>query len=387
MLRIDCKFPGGNILVEDLEGDCLSVRPDLRDTTISWFYWAFRLRGAAGRHFHVRFTACRPVGMRGPAISTDGRRSWHWTTEPWDDDSFEISVPEGCDEIYLAMAPLYTQENWDRFVVTFPSLAPQGGYDLGFFATSRKGRPVELLHVGQPPAEADRLVVITARHHCCEMIASYVMEGVIAAILAGDTEEGRWLRDHASFTFVPFADKDGVEDGDPGKNRRPHDHNRDYIEFIYPETTAIAKLCTRLNKTYGVSAMIDLHCPWIRGKANDIVYQPGEPRPESQDAQIAFGTILEKSLPEGSLPYFQKDFYPFGQGWNTAGNYADGLCASEWSSRVCGIVFSGTVEIAYASASGVTVTADGARLFGKGMAIALARYFQQQGAPRSKAER
>jgi hypothetical protein len=58
-------------------------------------------------------------------------------------------------------------------------------------------------------------------------MASYSLEGLMEGILAGD-DVGRWLAGHVEFLVVPFVDKDGVEEGDQGKNRRPHDHNRDY---------------------------------------------------------------------------------------------------------------------------------------------------------------
>ncbi len=70
------------------------------------------------------------------------------------------------------------------------------------------------------------------------MMASWSLEGLMDEVLA-DTTDGRWLREHVEFLVVPFMDKDGVEDGDQGKNRRPHDHNRDYLgESIYPEVAA-----------------------------------------------------------------------------------------------------------------------------------------------------
>ena len=43
--------------------------------------------------------------------------------------------------------------------------------------------------------------------------------------------------------LVPFVDKDGVEEGDQGKNRAPRDHNRDYAgASMYPETGALREL-------------------------------------------------------------------------------------------------------------------------------------------------
>jgi murein tripeptide amidase MpaA len=47
------------------------------------------------------------------------------------------------------------------------------------------------------------------------------------------------LCEHADFFIVPPVDKDGVEDGDQGKNRKPYDHNRDYLQRIHREIQAI----------------------------------------------------------------------------------------------------------------------------------------------------
>ena len=55
-VKIDADFPGGNIIVEQIEGDTARVRPDLRDTNGIWFYWAFRVRGAQGRTIKFEFT-------------------------------------------------------------------------------------------------------------------------------------------------------------------------------------------------------------------------------------------------------------------------------------------------------------------------------------------
>ena len=73
---------------------------------------------------------------------------------------------------------------------------------------------------------------------------------------------------------IPFMDRDGVEDGDQGKNRTPHDHNRDYNERpLYPEVSALMKLGESLKPRVLVAT--DLHCPHIRGEWNDRVYLVG----------------------------------------------------------------------------------------------------------------
>ncbi len=378
MLTIDCRFPGGNIKVHDIQGDTVFVSPDLRDTRTSWFYWAFRVRGAAGRKLIFRFLSHHPVGTRGPAISTDGRLSWRWTDDAFDQDSFRVTVP--ADETYLCFAPTYTQENWERFLADMASRpkVADNGFETGFFAKSRKGRPVEILHAGAPAEAAKRHVVVTARHHCCEMIADWTMEGIAATVLAGDGPDAAWLRENVSFSFVPFADKDGVEDGDQGKNRAPHDHNRDYgADAIYPETAAIRGLVNAIVGRYGrLEMFLDLHCPWIRGEGNEYVYMPGASKPESARRQLEFGAILETMCGPGSLPYFNADYYPFGKGWNVAANEKDGVSSTRWARGVPGVLFSSSMEIPYANARDVNVTPDLARGLGRAIAAAMARYLR-----------
>jgi len=44
---VDGDLPAGNVIVEGIKGDVVKQRQDLRDSNM-WFYWAFRVRGAAG---------------------------------------------------------------------------------------------------------------------------------------------------------------------------------------------------------------------------------------------------------------------------------------------------------------------------------------------------
>ena len=91
--------------------------------------------------------------------------------------------------------------------------------------------------------------------------------------LLSDTEDGRWFRSHGDFFIVPFVDKDGVEDGDQGKNRRPHDHNRDYKLRIYPEVRAITERLPAWSDSKPLF-FLDMHCPWLRG--GDDPNDPGK---------------------------------------------------------------------------------------------------------------
>ena len=375
MIQIDCDFPGGNILVDRIEGDNIAVRPDMRDTEGGWFYWAFRLRGAAGRRLNFDFSPSTPIGMQGPALSADGGLTWAWQPHDYTDGGFTLAVPPSADDMLVAFAPVQTQREWDRFIQSQP-YAGVIRRNTGTLCTTRKGRRVEMIYLGASDEAARHRVVITARHHCCEMIAGYAMEGIVDAVLGGSVE-GAWLQENVRMLFIPFVDKDGVEDGDQGKNRRPRDHNRDYVgESVHVETAAIRKLAGDWAARRGVDASIDLHCPWIRGHYESFIYQVGREAPANWEAQQCFGKLIEEQLPAGALPYHAAGNLPFGEAWNTAANFSGGKSFSRWCAELPGMRLPTSFEIPYSVASGVAVTPAAARLFGHGVARGLAAFLK-----------
>ena len=76
-VAVDADFPGGNVVVEKIEGDTVFLRQDVRDTKGSWFYWCFRVRNAAGRMLTFQFPGDL-IGVRGPAVSIDAGKTWAW---------------------------------------------------------------------------------------------------------------------------------------------------------------------------------------------------------------------------------------------------------------------------------------------------------------------
>ncbi len=78
MMKIDEQFSGGNIEVLAEDGDTVLLEREMRDSIRDWFYWAFRVRGAAGRTVTFRFPSANRVGYYGAAVSRDGE-DWRWS--------------------------------------------------------------------------------------------------------------------------------------------------------------------------------------------------------------------------------------------------------------------------------------------------------------------
>ena len=369
---IDADFPGGNIIVERIEGSTIFLRPDLRDTSTWWFYWYFRVRGAAGRTLKFQFTGNNPIGTQGPAFSIDGGGTWSWlSSRDIHDSSFTYKFDQKGQDVLFCFSIPYLEDNLRQFLHKYPNNSHLSVHEL---CKTHKGRSVERLHAGKINGNPKYRVLLTARHHACEMIASYTLEGLLEVILS-ETDIGHWFQNNVEVLVIPFVDKDGVEDGDQGKNRRPHDHNRDYNNnSIYPSVKAIRSFVPQWSDSK-LKVFIDLHCPYIRGDNNENIYLVGSADSAIWRQQQEFAKILE-SVRQGQLPYLAKSSLPFGTAWNTDANYGQFKSSSRWAGEQSSVQMATTIEIPYANVGTTIVTADNARAFGHDLARALQRYLE-----------
>lgn len=394
---IDIDFPGGNIIVEDnnnvstlyyeITGDTVLIRPDLRDTEGNWFYWYFRVTGAANRTLFFKFPRGSYISVFGPAFLSDKNESWQWL---YDDvkanfSNFSYTFRPDENQVRFSSTIPYLQADFDNYI----SLYKNDPYLFtGLLATSEKGRSIEKVYIQNPDNDPEFKVLITARHHAGESIASFVLEGFISSILDQDINPGssssptcpdnplRWLRDNVEFLIIPFMDKDGVEDGDQGKNRRPHDHNRDYSgESIYNSVASLREKVLYWGEGKLMFAL-DLHCPWIRGEWNEHIYFVGSGKEEIAREQKKYADILI-ARHSGELTINRKrSILEYGKAWNVAPTPGQGLSFSRWASEVEGISFSGTIEVPFSINNGQKITPQKARLFGRDLADAMSLYLQ-----------
>jgi hypothetical protein len=369
---IDADYPGGNIIVERIDVNEVRLRQDLRDTQGWWFYWSFRIKGAADRTLKFTFTDRNPIGVRGPALSLDEGKTWSWLgADKVKGASFTYAFGFEQKDVRFCFAIPYQQADLDKFLKRHSQNPHLSVHEL---CKTRRGRTVERIHLGRINGPAKHRILLTARHHACESIANYVMEGLLESILA-QTEDGQWFRSNVEFLVLPFMDKDGVEEGDQGKNRSPHDHNRDYAgKSIYPSVAALRKFVPNWSQGR-LHAALDLHCPYISGPHNEVIYLVGSANKNIRAEQQKFSGILE-DIRTGPLLYKASDNLPFGKGWNTDKNYGKLKSSSRWASEIEQVRLAATIEIPYANVHGETVTTATARDFGRDLARAIRKYLE-----------
>ena len=326
-IEIRSDYPGGNVKVDKIDeaANVIVLRPDLRDTKGNWFYWDFIVRRSRGdrpteRTIHFQFpkNGYDYLASLGPAISKDGGKTWRWLNadgkrhEP--KNAFDYTFAADETETRFATSIPYLQKDWDAASVRWRG---KEGVKFDVLCKSQSGRrDTELLRIACRKGKAKWLFAYTARHHACETTANPVMEGIIDEILSG-SPEGEWVRDNADCVFVPFMDKDGVEDGDQGKNRRPHDHNRDYVAGIYTSVRAWKELLVR--ESHGKKIVFfDLHSPHVRSyprcPEQDCAFTFETPYPRNSAHVNAFRRNWAELSKGCKLAYDGKNDIPAGKG-------------------------------------------------------------------------
>jgi len=149
----------------------------------------------------------------------------------------------------------------------------------------------------------------------------------------------------------------------------------DYLgNSIYPSVQAIRCFVPSWSQRQ-LKVVLDLHCPHISGKYNEVIYIVGSSTPATWQQQKEFTAVLE-SVCEEPLPYRAESSLPFGTAWNTAENYGEYKSCGRWGAEQLGIRLATTIEIPYANVGVAVVTSDNARTFGHDLARALWRYLE-----------
>jgi hypothetical protein len=373
-ISIDTNFPGANAVIDSIRGDTVFFRPDLRETQGDWFYWNLRAISTQPKKWFFKATGPDDLTSRGAAYSLDGGYTWQWVDEANHDGDqlFSFTFREPDQAVRFSMGQPYTQQNLERFMQSYEG---DPRLKIEELATTRKRRTAEKILISNFDKKPAFRMLLVARAHACEMMSNYLLEGMMHAMLS-DTPKMQALLDKAEIMVIPFLDKDGVEEGDQGKNRIPRDHNRDYSgESLYAITRALREqLPEWLQDTPWIG--IDLHNPWIKNADHERIFLVGNANPEIERAQLKFAEILYREQ-RGSLKFdTEQNFLKYGESWNSGSNYEQGWPFSKWASSFHdkGLLFTTTLEFPYAVNLGQTVTSDNSREFGEDMMYAIAEF-------------
>ncbi|MEG2076853.1 MAG: M14 family zinc carboxypeptidase, partial [Victivallaceae bacterium] len=275
-------------------------------------------------------------------------------------NSFEYTFSSE-SEVYFSNTFVYTDFDWQKFLTQTKFEQNLRIETLGFTPEKRK---IKLYRFGRQDAQAR--ILLTCRMHCCESIASFVLEGIITKAAQDD-----YLRNKVEFAVIPFMDVDGSENGDQGKNRTPHDHNRDFTSS--PIHTEV-KLLTQYSQLWQDGKLklgLDLHNPMLASRGDEHVHWVEEELEHIRTGQYCFARLLESNQ-HSSLKFAFDRISRYGVGHNQKNRPT----ASAWMSRLPGMQMAMSLETPYAEADHCEVNIASATAFGADIANAIKQFLQ-----------
>lgn len=333
---VSSDYAGGNIIykgsAEEKDYTEIFLQQDLRDTDGWWFYWNFRIDSPPAGKVRFTFQNKAVVCPYGAAVSRDGI-NWAYDPDGYEDSThFNYTFESGCQSMYFCFTLPYQLSHFEQF---FKSISSDKAVRRETLCVSEQGRDIPLLVIGEGKED----VVFTARHHCCESTASYALEGVIEALL----NDYRSLLKKYRFHIIPFMDIDGAENGDQGKARKPHDHNRDYTdEPIYASVRALCEYAKELSTAY----FIDFHSPWRWGGADSRPHIHLTSYVEDNDeTENRFVETLRKNTDAPDFRGIKYDGYVTHYG--AVSNSPDAECADSFFKKKCSADMALTIETPY----------------------------------------
>lgn len=233
-------------------------------------HWHFQLQGAPGGDVAVVLHNFDNVWNGRPGspvsakticyVSPDGRAWTPLPAELLDGNRIRVRVRLGRDgSLYLARLPPYRISDLDALLTEVRRSPLAEVTEIG---RTVEGRPLEVVRVGD--ADAPSRVFLRARSHPWEPGGSWMVQGLIRALLRDDDPVSRRCRARYCVYVMPMANKDGVARGGTRFNVLGKDLNRNWDvpadPKLAPENRALETWLQRLvEQGRAPQLAIDLH--------------------------------------------------------------------------------------------------------------------------------
>lgn len=202
-------------------------------------HWHFRLEGKPGSSHTLVFqnflnvwngTSGLPVDARTACLLSDDGRTWRSEKMELVDQRVHLRVTLGpTGSLYVARVEPYRLSDLAKLIAcirTHPLVS------ISAIGHSVEQRPLEIIRLGRETAP--HRVFIRARAHPWEPGGNWVIEGLVAAVLA-DTPAARAHLEKVAYYLLPIANLDGVARGRTRFNLRGVDLNRGWDKPASPE--------------------------------------------------------------------------------------------------------------------------------------------------------
>jgi hypothetical protein len=248
------------------------IPPDPGGPEYLWFHFALTNPIKKGQQFVIENAAGAHQtgdrwGITKPVFSADGK-TWVRALEtdysrefslrhPLGRQVFSFQSPLDAESLRVACSYPYTSDDLNSYLKAIENRLTGGISTLG---KSEEGRELVCFRIGpEPPVESQLPVEIwvICREHPGETPASFVLEGMVAALL--EHPAGKRLRDEFVFNFVPMLNVDGVAHGYYYHNARGVNLARDWVSYNSLEARRMHAALSSAAQRKQLRLVINLH--------------------------------------------------------------------------------------------------------------------------------
>lgn len=257
---IDANFDCGNIDVvsdDDPSNIRLKIKRDAGSTHAQWFY--FRVLGAAGKKCFFNIInagdASYPEAWpNGSIVVSNDRKFWQRQATSFDGATLSFEITCEAETLYVALSPPFTDDQHQSHIGRALS---SKFCRLNAVIPTIKGRPIELLQIGDISTQLRRVWII-ARQHPGEPMAEWYIEGLLDRLLDPKNDVAKRLRRACSFFIVPNMNPDGSTAGHLRTNAAGVDLNRAWA-LPSVDTSPEVHGVLGVMEQFGVDVFLDIH--------------------------------------------------------------------------------------------------------------------------------
>jgi predicted deacylase len=271
-------------------------------------WYAFKMSADTTRTIWVHLTYLNAKHRYFPKISTDGhtwkavdsadcrlvkdttKQARNFQENALSESAF-VRIKVGKQPVWIAAQEVMTTKNVEAWSTSLKKKAFVSSEIIGKTAQSR---PMSCLRIGEDSTEA-KIMVVIGRLHPPEVTGQFALQAFVET-LCGDSEMAQQFRKKYTVFVVPTMNPDGVDNGHWRHNGGGVDLNRDWADFIQPETQAVRDFLRKKveNPRKKLYFCLDFHSTW-----DDIFYTNTIEKPTNMDGLIQdWFKELEQAIPD-----------------------------------------------------------------------------------------
>ena len=271
-------------------------------------WYAFKVSADTTRTISVHLTYLNAKHRYFPKISTDGltwkavdsadcrlvkdtaTQARNFQENALSESAF-VRIKVGKQPVWLAAQEVITSTNVAQWTTDLQKKAFVSSEIIG---KTTQSRPLSCLRIGADSSEA-KIMVVIGRLHPPEVTGQLALQSFVET-LCGDTDMAQQFRKKYTVFVVPMMNPDGVDNGHWRHNGGGDDLNRDWSDFIQPETQVIRDFLRKKmeNPKKKLYFGIDFHSTW-----DDIFYTNTVEKSTNMDGLIQnWFKELEQAIPD-----------------------------------------------------------------------------------------